>query len=75
MSISSTSPSNGVSGLSAALPKGYRLTTTRSIGAIPCARERREIVGAVSPRQDAGKHRRVKRLDPAVHHFGKAGHV
>ena len=31
-------PSNGVSGFSAALPNGYRLTTTRSIGWIPCAR-------------------------------------
>ena len=34
-----------------------------------------EIVGPLSARQDAGEHRRMQRLDPAVHHFGKAGHV
>ncbi len=36
MSISSTSSSNGVSGLAAARTNGYRLTTTRSIGWMPC---------------------------------------
>ena len=34
-----------------------------------------EVVGAVAPGEDAGEDRRVQRLDPAVHHLGKPGHV
>jgi hypothetical protein len=37
MSICSTSSSNEVSGFAAAWKKGYRFTTTRSTGVIPCA--------------------------------------
>ena len=75
MSISSTSWSNGTSGIGAALANGYRLTTTRSTGVMPWAAEGREIVGPVPPGQDAGVDGRVQRLDPAVHHLGKAGDV
>ena len=34
-----------------------------------------EIVGPVPAGQDAGVDGRVERLDPAVHHLGKPGHV
>ena len=36
---------------------------------------RREVVGPVPAGQDAAVDRRVQRLDPAVHHLGKAGDV
>ena len=39
------------------------------------ARERREIVGTIAPREDAAVQRRVQRLHAAVHHLGKAGDV
>ena len=75
MSISSTSASNGVSGFCAALANGYRLTTTRSTGVMPWRGDRREVVGPVTPGEDAAVDGRVQRLDPAVHHLGKAGDV
>ena len=37
------------------------------------ALERRQIVRAIAPRQDASVQRRMERLDPPVHHLGKTG--
>ena len=37
--------------------------------------ERVHVLAAVAPCQDASVHARVKSLDPAVHHLGKAGQV
>ena len=42
---------------------------------MPWRADRREVVGAVPAGQDAGVDRRMQRLDPPVHHLGKAGHV
>ncbi len=42
---------------------------------MPCAGNRREVVGPVPAGQDAGVDRRVEGLDPAVHHLGEPGHV
>ena len=37
--------------------------------------ERREIVGAMTPREDPAVHLRVQGLDAPVHHLGEAGHL
>ena len=37
--------------------------------------ERRQIVGAIAPRENAAVQRRMQRLDAAVHHLGKAGQL
>ena len=41
----------------------------------PLRPDRLEIVGTVAAREDAAVDLRVQRLDPAVHHLGKAGDV
>ena len=38
-------------------------------------RDRLEVVGTMAPGEDAAVDLRVQRLDAAVHHLGKAGHV
>ena len=40
---------------------------------MPCVRIARAMLGIVADRQQAAMHLRMQRLDPAVHHFGKAG--
>ena len=62
-------------GLRRRLHERIQLTTTRSMRPMPCRPQRRQVVGPVAARQDAAVDRRVQRLDAAVHHLGKAGHV
>ncbi len=40
---------------------------------MPCSAMRGHVVGAVAAAEDAAVDLGVQRLDPAVHHFGKAG--
>ena len=75
MSISSTSSSNGVSGFCAALRERIEVDDDEIDRRDAVARDRLEVVGTMTPREDAAVDRRVQRLDAAVHHLGKAGHV
>ena len=52
---------------------GYRFTTSRSIGAMPCCGHHR-VVGAGAAEQ-AAVDLRMQGLDPAVHDFREAGDV
>ena len=42
---------------------------------MPCAASRLRMLGIVADRQQPAMHLRVQGLDPAVHHFGKAGEL
>ena len=75
MSISSTRSSNGVAGFSAAFANGIEVHHHQIDRGDAMAGDGLEIVGAMAPGEDAAVDRRVQRLDPAVHHLGKSGHV
>ena len=75
MSICSIRSSNLIPGLAAVSTNGYRLTTTRSTRPMPCCLASCEILGMMTPREDAAVNLGMERLDAPVHHFGEAGHV
>ena len=52
---------------------GYRFTTTSSNGTMPCSASDAMSSGPVAAGEDAAVDLGVQRLEPAVHHLGKAG--
>ena len=59
----------------AAFANGYRLTTTRSIGWMPCAASDARSSGRCAAGENAAVDLGMQRLDAAVHHLGKPGDV
>ena len=75
MSICSIRSSNWMPGFAAVSTNGYRLTTTRSTRPMPCCVGELQVLGMMAAREDAAVDLGMERLDPAVHHFGKAGDI
>ena len=75
MSISSMSPSNGVSRVRRRLDEGIEVDGHQVNQRDAVLVGGRQVVGAAPASEDAAVHQRMEGLDPAVHHLGKPGDV
>ena len=73
MSICSMASCSVTPGRATVASKGYRFTTTSSKVRMPCSASGLHVLGIVVPAEDAAVDLGMQRLQPAVHHFRKAG--